>query len=97
MPALHRRFLRFSSIEHFLAQSAERSVDHAENTIQSIFLEEMESFPGNIIVTTNLCAEMDVAMSWHFHYKLEIRVPDREARMELRKLHLPGSGLGIRE
>jgi len=38
-------------------------VDHAENTIQSIFLEEMESFPGNIIVTTNLCAEMDVAMS----------------------------------
>lgn len=71
--------------------SAERSVDHAENTIQSIFLEEMESFPGIIIVTTNLCAEMDVAMSRRFHYKMEIRVPDREARMALWQLHLPDS------
>lgn len=76
---------------HQRMASAERSVDHAENTIQSIFLEEMESFPGIIIVTTNLCAEMDVAMSRRFHYKLEIRVPDREARMALWQLHLPGS------
>lgn len=76
---------------HQRMASAERSVDHAENTIQSIFLEEMESFPGIIIVTTNLCAEMDVAMSRRFHYKLEIMVPDREARMALWQLHLPGS------
>ena len=76
---------------HQRMASAQRSVDHAENTIQSIFLEEMESFPGIIIVTTNLCAEMDVAMSRRFHYKLEIRVPDREARMALWQLHLPGS------
>lgn len=76
---------------HQRMASAERSVDHAENTIQSIFLEEMESFPGIIIVTTNLCAEMDVAMSRRFHYKLEIRVPDQEARMALWQLHLPSS------
>lgn len=76
---------------HQRMASAERSVDHAENTIQSIFLEEMESFPGIIIVTTNLCAEMDIAMSRRFHYKLEIKVPDREARMALWQLHLPCS------
>lgn len=76
---------------HRRMRSAERSVDHTENTIQSIFLEEMESFPGIIIVTTNLCAEMDNAMSRRFHYKLEIKVPDREARMALWELHLPGS------
>ena len=76
---------------HQRMESAVRSVDHAENTIQSIFLEEMESFPGIIIVTTNLCAEMDIAMSRRFHYKLEIRIPDREARMALWQLHLPDS------
>lgn len=68
-----------------------RGADHAENSIQSIFLEEMESFPGTLIVTTNLQCNLDEAMSRRFHYKLEIKSPDCAARLALWRLHLPAS------
>jgi len=73
---------------HRRIASAERSADHAENSIQSVFLEEMESFPGIIIVTTNLCSELDIAMSRRFHFKLEIKAPGLDARVALWRLHL---------
>ena len=82
---------------HQRIESPERSVDHAENAIQSVFLEELESFPGIFIVTTNLRAELDPAMSRRFHYKLEIRVPDQEARIALWRLHLPQSIPGAQD
>jgi hypothetical protein len=65
------------------------SCDNTENTIQSIFLEEMETFPGILIVTTNLAENLDPAMSRRFTYKLEFTLPDREARERLWRLHLP--------
>lgn len=76
---------------HNRMNSPERSTDHAENTIQSIFLEEMETFPGIIIVTTNLANNLDLAMSRRFHYKLLIEAPDYHARLTLWRLHLPDS------
>ncbi|HOC96120.1 MAG TPA: AAA family ATPase, partial [Candidatus Cloacimonadota bacterium] len=61
---------------HKRGNDLERSADVTENAIQSIFLEEMESFPGILIVTSNLAQNLDPAMSRRFHYKLEIPAPD---------------------
>lgn len=69
----------------------ERSADVTENGIQSIFLEEMETFPGILLVTSNLAQNLDPAMSRRFHYKLEIPTPDAACRFKLWKLHLPAS------
>lgn len=74
---------------HRRLESPSHSVDHAENALQSVFLEEMESFPGIIVVTSNLQSGFDEAMSRRFHYKLEIGIPDHEARIALWHLHLP--------
>jgi len=76
---------------HQRISSPERAVDHAENTIQSVFLEELESFPGILIITTNLADNLDLAMSRRLHYKLEIKAPDYQARIALWRLHLPAS------
>ncbi len=67
----------------------ERSADVTENAIQSIFLEEMETFPGILLVTSNLAHNLDPAMSRRFHYKLEIPSPDAACRLKLWRLHLP--------
>jgi hypothetical protein len=69
----------------------ERSADATENAIQSIFLEEMETFPGILVVTSNLVQNLDPAMSRRFHYKLEIPAPDQTCRLKLWKLHLPAT------
>jgi len=82
---------------HQRLESPERSVDHAENTIQSVFLEEMETFPGILIITTNLVENLDLAMSRRFHYKLEIKVPDYESRAALWRLHLPNTIPGAQD
>lgn len=74
-----------------------RSVDSkggcsdTENAIQSVFLEELESFPGVVIVTTNLVTNLDQAMSRRFHIKLELGKPDADCRKKLWRIHLPES------
>lgn len=83
---VHRR----SYIRHDFA-------DHTENTIQSIFLEELESFAGTLIVTSNLIDNMDPAMSRRFHYKLQIPAPDEACRLRLWELHLPETIPGAAE
>ena len=71
------------------------TVDSEENALQSVFLEELETFPGILIVTTNLRENLDYAIFRRFRYKLEIPVPDYDCRLKLWKLHLneeiPGS------
>ncbi|MDP2216975.1 MAG: ATP-binding protein [Methanolobus sp.] len=81
---------------HQRTKSTDRSSDSAENSIQSIFLEEMESFPGTLVVTSNLVSNLDIAMSRRFHYKLEIEVPDYAARIALWCIHLPLSIPGVK-
>lgn len=76
---------------HKRGNDLERSADVTENAIQSIFLEEMESFPGILIVTSNLAQNLDPAMSRRFHYKLEIPAPDAACRLKLWQIHLPES------
>ena len=84
-------------IIHARNTSINGSTDTTENTIQSIFLEELETFPGILIVTTNLVVNMDVAMSRRFHYKLEMGLPDTPCRDQLWRLHLPASIPGADE
>lgn len=69
----------------------ERSADATENAIQSIFLEEMETFHGILVVTSNVVQNLDPAMSRRFHYKLEILAPDQGCRLKLWKIHLPAT------
>jgi SpoVK/Ycf46/Vps4 family AAA+-type ATPase len=82
---------------HRRMETPSHGTDTAENALQSVFLEEMESFPGIIVVTSNLQSSLDEAMSRRFHFKLEIPAPDAEARMALWRLHLPGSIPGARD
>ncbi|MCB5286266.1 MAG: ATP-binding protein [Candidatus Cloacimonetes bacterium] len=82
---------------HSRSSGKSSSTDSTENTIQSIFLEELETFPGILIVTTNLVGNMDIAMSRRFHYKLELGMPDQESQERLWRLHLPASIPGADE
>lgn len=82
---------------HQRLDSPDKSADHAENSIQSVFLEEMETFPGILIITTNLAENLDMAMSRRFHYKLEIKAPDYQARVALWRLHLPATIPGAQD
>ncbi|MDD2230039.1 MAG: ATP-binding protein [Candidatus Cloacimonetes bacterium] len=59
-----------------------------DNSIQNIILEAMESFPGIMILTTNLDGNMDEAYFRRFHLKLKFSAPDYEGRHKLWMLHL---------
>ena len=67
-----------------------------ENTIQSIILEELETFPGILILTTNFETNMDEAYFRRFDLKFKFSLPDLDSRRKLWKLYLrseiPGSG-----
>ncbi len=66
-----------------------------ENSIQSIILEELETFLGFLILTTNLENNMDGAFFRRFDLKFEFRLPDLDSRRRLWKIYLrkeiPGS------
>lgn len=66
-----------------------------ENSIQSIILEEMETFPGILILTTNLESNLDEAFFRRFDLKFRFRLPDIESRRKLWSMYLrkeiPGS------
>jgi AAA+ superfamily predicted ATPase len=66
-----------------------------ENSIQSIILEELETFPGILILTTNLESSLDEAFFRRFDLKFKFKQPDLDSRMKLWRLYLkkeiPGS------
>jgi len=59
-----------------------------ENNIQSIILEELETFPGILILTTNLESNLDEAFFRRFDLKFKFHMPDLENRRKLWKLYL---------
>lgn len=69
--------------------------DATENAIQNIILEQLESFPGILIMTTNLLENIDPAYFRRFDIKIEFNLPDFECRKRLWKLHLPPSIPGV--
>ena len=70
--------------------------DHTENAIQNIILEALESFPGFLILTTNLKEIIDDAYYRRFNIKMEFKKPDLKCRKQLWKIHLHDGIPGIR-
>lgn len=64
------------------------SVEMAENSIQSIMLECMESFKGILILTSNLKMNIDSAYYRRFRYKLSFDNPEFEERLKLWQLFI---------
>lgn len=66
-----------------------------ENSIQSIILEELETFPGILIFTTNLESNLDEAFFRRFDLKFKFKLPDLDSRRNLWRMYLrkeiPGS------
>ena len=65
------------------------SCTETENAIQNIILEELETFPGIFIATTNLVENLDTAFFRRFNYKIQFPLPDEECRYQLWLLHIP--------
>jgi len=65
------------------------STDKTENAIQNIILQEMESFDGIMIATTNLTVNLDKAFERRFLYKVEFHKPTLEAKQHIWQAMLP--------
>lgn len=62
---------------------AEHSVDKMNNSMQNIFLQEMENLDGILIATTNLTDNLDGAFDRRFLYKVEFKRPSVEAKASI--------------
>ncbi len=60
-----------------------------ENTIQNIILEEIETFEGILIATTNLVNNLDSAFERRFLFKIKFQIPDISIKTKIWKLKLP--------
>ncbi len=65
------------------------SVEKMDNAIQNIILQEMETFEGIMIATTNLTDNLDSAFDRRFLYKVEFTNPGVEARAKIWHSLLP--------
>jgi len=66
------------------------SVDQMTNALQNIILEEMETFNGILIGTTNLTANMDPAFERRWVMKIQFDSPNQEAKMSIWKSAIKG-------
>ena len=71
--------------------SVDGNCSEVENSLQNIFLEEMETFPGILVLTTNLVENIDEAYFRRFDIKIELQRPDYECRLRIWKMHLPAT------
>ena len=69
--------------------SPKQSVDQMLNTMQNIFLQEIEDLSGILIATTNLQANMDPAFERRFMFKIEFGKPSAEARTSILQSMIP--------
>ncbi|MCZ7555758.1 MAG: ATP-binding protein [Bacteroidia bacterium] len=75
-------------LTHRIAESG-HSVDRMYSQMQSLFLENLESFPGVLVATTNFTEAMDEAFSRRFDEKILFQRPDLSVRRELWEAHIP--------
>jgi hypothetical protein len=61
------------------------NIDQTQNAIQNIILQELESFTGILIATTNLTENFDNAFERRFLYKIKFESPSLEARANIWK------------
>lgn len=70
-------------------KNVRHSVDQMENTLQNIILQEMESFDGILIATTNLTSNLDKAFERRFLYKIDFEAPDDQSRKGIWQAMIP--------
>lgn len=70
-------------------QNVESSVEKMDNAIQNIILQEMETFEGILIATTNLTGNLDAAFDRRFLFKVEFDKPGTDARKSIWHSMLP--------
>lgn len=70
-------------------ENPEHSADKCENAIQNIILQELETFNGILIATTNLATNLDKAFERRFLYKVEFEAPDTDTRAKIWRSMMP--------
>ncbi|MGN0228263.1 MAG: ATP-binding protein [Muribaculaceae bacterium] len=60
-----------------------RSADRGENSMQNIILEQLESFEGILIATTNMVTNFDKAFERRFLFKVNIDKPSPDIRAKI--------------
>lgn len=69
--------------------SVTQSVDQMRNTMQNMLLEELETFEGILMATTNLVTNLDAAFERRFLYKVRFTPPSADLRAQLWKFSIP--------
>ena len=64
-------------------REANSSADQMQNNMQNILLQELETFEGIFIATTNLITNMDFAFERRLLYKIKFEKPGPESRMQI--------------
>lgn len=70
-------------------ENCRNSVDQMANSLQNIFLQQMETLDGILICTTNLVQNLDSAFERRFLFKIDFKKPTKEARCNIWKSMLP--------
>jgi len=65
------------------------SCDKVDNTVQSILLQEMETFEGILVATTNLTNNLDNAFDRRFLLKINFHKPDLATRCKILHSMIP--------
>ena len=73
-------------------ESISSSVDKMDNSMQNIILQELETFDGILIATTNLTGNLDKAFDRRFLFKVEFSRPEVKSRKEIWRVMLPEAG-----
>ena len=84
--------LVFEEADSFLGKrltNISQSADYGVNITRSVMLVELEKFEGVVIFTTNLLANYDEAFKRRILSNIEFKMPDKEGRKEVFKLHTP--------
>lgn len=70
-------------------ETGHSNIDQTENTIQNILLEELESFDGIFLATTNLVKNLDTAFERRFLFKVEFQKPENSIKAKIWNSKLP--------
>lgn len=77
------------SILHQRLKNTETSVDVMNNHLTSTLLKALDTFSGIMVITTNSLASFDHAFLRRFLFKMELPLPDAEAKKRLILEYLP--------
>lgn len=71
-------------------QAPDGAAGRAYNIMQSVLLQELESFEGLLFATTNMPGTVDAALGRRFLQKLEWGIPSSETRKRIWQSEMPG-------